>query len=153
MFVGYSFSSYVALESGWFNSGGLSETTGGFTISSTQTFNGGRRKIKFDGVSLDVVGTLPFSDKFSGFARAGVLASHVADDSSYSATVTYPSDPQFAYAFFPIARRANRFNFALGAKYKVNPSWSFQGEWQRINASVYRMGNLDTLEIAAVYTF
>jgi hypothetical protein len=85
LFVGYSFSPYVALESGWFNSGNLNGTVGGFPISSTQTFNGGQRKLKVRGVSLDVVGTLPISDNFSGFARAGVLASRVANDSWYSA--------------------------------------------------------------------
>jgi OOP family OmpA-OmpF porin len=153
LFVGYSFSPYIALESGWFNTGNLSGTIDGFPISNTQTFNGGQRKVKISGVSLDVVGTLPISDNLSALARAGVLASRVANDSWYSATVTYPSDIPFGYEFFPIPRRANRFEFALGVQYKVSSSWSFQSEWQRVNMSVYRMGYLDTLEIAAVYTF
>jgi OOP family OmpA-OmpF porin len=153
LFVGYSFCPYVALESGWFNSGNLSGTIGGFPISSNSTFDGGHRKIKVRGVSLDVVGTLPISDNFSGFARAGVLASHVANDSSYSATVTFPSNIPIEYEFSPIPGRANVFEFALGVQYKVSSSWSLQSEWQRVNMSVYRMGYLDTLEIAAVYTF
>jgi OOP family OmpA-OmpF porin len=153
LFVGYSFCPYVALESGWFNAGNLSGTIGGFPISSTQTFDGGHRKVKVRGVSLDVVGTLPISGNLSGFARAGVLALHVANDSSYSATVTYPSDIQFGYEFFPIPRRANRFEFGLGVQYKVSSRWSLQSQWQRVNMSAFRMSYLDTLEIAAVYTF
>ena len=152
-FVGYSFSPYVALEGGWFNSGNLSGTIGGFPISSTQTFNGGERKLKISGVSLDVVGALPVSDNFSAFARAGVLASHVENDSWYSASVTIPSGPQFVYESFPIPRRANRFEFGLGVQYKVNSRWSLQSEWQRVNMSDFRMGYLDTVEIAAVLKF
>jgi OOP family OmpA-OmpF porin len=153
LFVGYSFCPYVALESGWFESGNLSGTIGGSPISTTQTFDGGHRKINVRGVSLDVVGTLPISDKLSGFARAGVLASQVANDSSYSATVTYPSDIQFEYQALPIPRRANRFEFGLGVQYKVSSRWSLQSEWQRVNMSAFRMSYMDTLEIAAVYTF
>jgi opacity protein-like surface antigen len=153
LFVGYSFCPYVALESGWFESGNLSRTIGGFPVSSTQTFDGGQYKVKVRGVSLDVVGTLPISDNFSGFARAGVLASRVENDSWYSATVTYPSNIPFEWSIFPIPRRANRFEFALGVQYKVSSGWSLQSEWQRVDMSVYRMGYLDTLEIAAVYRF
>jgi opacity protein-like surface antigen len=155
LFVGYSFSPYVALESGWFNSGNLNGTIGGFPISTSQTFNGGERKLKISGVSLDVVGTLPITDKVAGFARAGVLAAHVEDDSWYSASVrvTYPSGPQFVYESFAIPRRANRFEFGLGVQYKVSSRWSLQSEWQRVNMSDFRMGYLDTVEIAAVLRF
>jgi len=104
-------------------------------------------------VSLDVVGTLPISDHVSGFARAGVLASHVTNDSWYSASVTYPSGIPFAWTTFEIPRRANRFEFALGVQYSVSSRWSFKSEWQRVDMSDFRMGNLDTLEIAAVYNF
>jgi hypothetical protein len=153
MFVGYSFSPYISLESGWFDTGNLSGTIDGFHISNAQTFNGGQRKVKVSGVSLDVVAKLPISDNLSALARAGVLTSRLANDSWYSVTVTYPSDTQFVYEFFPIPRRANVFEFALGVQYKVSSRWSLQSEWQRVNMSVYRMGYLDTLEIAAVYAF
>jgi hypothetical protein len=152
LFVGYSFCPYIALESGWFNSGNLSRTIGGFPVSSTSTFEGGQSKVKVRGVSLDVVGTLPISDHVSGFARAGVLASHVTNDSRYYASVTYPGGP-FEWTIFEIPRRANRFEFALGVQYNVSSRWSFKSEWQRVDMSVYRMGNLDTLDIAVVYTF
>jgi OOP family OmpA-OmpF porin len=152
LFVGYSFCPYIALESGWFESGNLSRTIGGFPVSSTNTFDGGQHKVKVRGVSLDVVGTLPISDHVSGFARAGVLASRVENDSWYSASVTSPGGP-FEWTTFPIPRRANRFEFALGVQYNVSSRWSFKSEWQRVDMSVYRMGSLDTLEIAAVYTF
>jgi OmpA-OmpF porin, OOP family len=154
LFVGYSFCPYVALESGWFNAGNLNGTIRGFPISSSQTLDGGNRKVKVRGVSVDVVGTLPISDNFSGFARAGVLASHVTGVSSFGiATITSPSNIPVETGFFQIPRRANRFEFALGVQYKVSSSWSLQSEWQRVNMSDYRMGYLDTLEIAAVYRF
>jgi hypothetical protein len=152
LFVGYSFCPYIALEGGWFNSSNLSRTIGGFPVSSTNTFEGGQSKVNVRGVSLDVVGTLPISDHVSGFARAGVLASHVTNDSRYYASVTSPGGP-FEWSIFEIPRRANRFEFALGVQYNVSSRWSFKSEWQRVDMSVYRMGNLDTLDIAVVYTF
>jgi OOP family OmpA-OmpF porin len=153
LFVGYSFCPYAALESGWFESGNLNGTIGGFPISSTQTFDGGHRKVSVRGVSLDVVGTLPISDRVSALARAGVLASNITNDSSYAATsIASPATP-FYFESFPIPRRANRFEFGLGVQYKASSRWLLQSEWQRVNMSVYRMGYLDTLEIAAVYRF
>jgi hypothetical protein len=64
-----------------------------------------------------------------------------------------PSPPPVLIAIFPTPHRANLFEFALGVQYKVSSSWSLQSEWQRVNMSDYRMGYLDTLEIAAVYRF
>jgi hypothetical protein len=45
LFVGYSFCPYIALESGWFESGNLSRTIRGFPVSSTNTFEGGQHKL------------------------------------------------------------------------------------------------------------
>jgi opacity protein-like surface antigen len=154
LFVGYSFSPYVALEGGWFNSNDLRGTINAFPISNTQTFDGGRRLIKVSGASLDVVGTLPINQNLSVLARAGVLASKVTNGSSYEATVNAsPSPIPFYYEFQPIPRRANTFEFGLGVQYKVSASWSIRSEWQRVNMSDYRMGYLDTLSVGFIFKF
>jgi OmpA-OmpF porin, OOP family len=154
LFVGYSFSQYVALEGGWFNSNDLRGTIGAFPISNTQTFDGGQRRIKVSGASLDVVGTLPINQNLSVLARAGVLASKVTNSSWYEATVSaLPSPIPFYYEFQPIPRRANTFEFGLGVQYTVSASWSIRSEWQRVNMSDYRMGYLDTLDVGAIFKF
>jgi hypothetical protein len=155
VFAGYSFCPYVALEGGWFDAAHLSGTIAGFPITSSQSFEGGPNTAHVHGVSLDVVGTLPVTDHLSGFARAGVLASRMTSNTWYPVRqiTESPSPPPVLIAIFQTPQRANLFEFGLGVQYKVNSRWSFKSEWQRVNMSDYRMGNLDTLEIAAVYTF
>jgi hypothetical protein len=155
VFVGYSFCPYVALEAGWFDAAHLSGTIAGFPITSTQSFVGGPNTAHVHGVSLDVVGTLPVTDHLSGFARAGVLASRMTSSTWYPVLMISesPPPPPVLVAIFPTPDRANLFEFGLGVQYKVNSRWSFKSEWQRVDMSVYRMGSLDTLSLAAVYTF
>jgi hypothetical protein len=155
VFAGYSFCPYVALEGGWFDAAHLSGTVAGFPITSTQSFVGGPNAAHVHGVSLDVVGTLPVTDHLSGFARAGVLASRMTSNTWYPVRVitVNPFPPPVGIDIYPTPHRANLFEFGLGVQYKVNSRWSFKSEWQRVNMSDYRMGYLDTLEIAAVYTF
>jgi hypothetical protein len=155
VFAGYSFCPYVALEGGWFEAAHLSGTIAGFPISSSQSFEGGPNTAHVHGVSLDVVGTLPITDHLSGFVRAGVLASRMTSSTWYPVLVVTesPPPPPVLFEIFPTPHRANLFEFGLGVQYKVNSRWSFKSEWQRVDMSVYRMGNLDTLEIAAVYGF
>jgi OmpA-like transmembrane domain len=155
VFAGYSFCPYVGLEGGWFDAAHLSGKVAGFPITSSQSFEGGPNTAHVHGVSLDVVGTLPVTDHLSGFARAGVLASRMTSNTWYPVLVVTenPPPPPVLFAFLPTLHRANLFEFAIGVQYKASSSWSFESEWQRVNMSDYRMGYLDTLEIAAVYTF
>ena len=127
----------------------------GFPITSSQSFEGGPNTAHVHGVSLDVVGTLPVTDHLSGFARAGVLASRMTSNTWYPVRVITESfsPPPVLIALLPTPRSANLFEFGLGVQYKVNSHWSLKSEWQRVDMSAYRMGHLDTLEIAGVYTF
>jgi OmpA-OmpF porin, OOP family len=162
-FVGYSFSNYVALEGGWSKADDLHGTIGPFPISAVQTFIGGKRRITVSGGSLDLVGTLPISQQFSVLARVGVLASKVADGSYYvssydTAFTGSPGVPSAVannsyYEFQPIPRRANTFEYGLALKYNVSSSWSIESEWQRVNMGIYRMGYLDTLDLAVIFNF
>jgi hypothetical protein len=68
LFVGYSFSPYVALEGGRFKADDLRGKIGPFSIGSTYTFVGGQRRITVSGASLDVVGTLPVNEHLSVLA-------------------------------------------------------------------------------------
>ena len=155
VFAGYSFCPYVALEGGWFEAAHLSGTIDGFPIGPSQLFEGGRNTAHVHGVSLDVIGTLRVTDQLSGFARAGVLASRMTSNSWYPvrAVTDNPPPAPVLIAIFQTPHRASVFEFGLGVQYKVDSRWSFKSEWQRVNMSVYRMGHLDTLDIAAVYTF
>jgi hypothetical protein len=54
---------------------------------------------------------------------------------------------------FPTPHHANLFEFGVGVQYKIDSRWSLKSDWQRVDMSDYRMGYLDTLEMAAVYKF
>src|ERR1700676_622420 len=65
-FGGYEFNRYFALESGYFDLGRF-----GFTADTTPA-GSLRGDIKIKGGFFDAVGSVPFGDKFSLFARAGL---------------------------------------------------------------------------------
>lgn len=155
VFAGYQFCPYIALEGGWLDAAHLNGKINGFPITASQSFDGGPNTAHVHGVSLDVVGTLPVTDHLSGLARVGVLASRMTSNTWYPVTVitdTY-SPPPVLFALFPTPHSANLFEFGLGVQYKVTSRWSFKSEWQHVDMSPYRMGHLDTLEVAGVYTF
>jgi hypothetical protein len=156
VFAGYSFCPYFGLEGGWLDAAHLGGKIAGFPIASSQSsFEGGPNTAHVHGISLDVVGTLPVTDHLSAFARAGVLASRRTSNTWYPVLYVTedPPSPPVLVEFISTPNRANLFEFGLGVQYKVNSRWSFKSEWQRLDASPYRMGNLDTFELAAVYTF
>jgi hypothetical protein len=155
LFAGYSFCPYVALEGGWFDATHLSGTIAGFPITSSESFEGGSNTAHVHGVSLDVVGTLPVTDHLSGFARAGVLASRMTSNTWYPVREITVSPPPslVSVIIFPTPHHANLFEFGVGVQYKIDSRWSLKSDWQRVDMSDYRMGYLDTLEMAAVYKF
>ncbi|RYZ90453.1 MAG: flagellar motor protein MotB, partial [Moraxellaceae bacterium] len=73
LFGGYQLNRYFSLEGGYFDLGEF-----GFeaTVFPTGTLEG---NIKLKGVNLDLVGFLPFTEKFSAFGRVGVNYAQAKD--------------------------------------------------------------------------
>jgi OmpA-OmpF porin, OOP family len=66
VYIGYQLNPYLAVEGGYFDLGDFKFQTS----TDPQSFFGGKTEQK--GWNLDLVGILPFTDRFSAIARAGV---------------------------------------------------------------------------------
>ena len=141
LFGGYQFNQNFALEGGYFNLGkvGFSSKTG-----TTGTFNG---QAKIQGFNLDLVGTLPVTERFSVFARAGAQAAKTGDTYSGSTTISgfHPS---------PSKREVN-YKAGVGLQYEVNPSFLVRAEAERyrISDTVGKKGNADMVSLSLVFPF
>ncbi len=141
LFAGYQFNQNFALEGGYFNLGkfGFSSRTG-----TTGTFNG---QAKIQGFNLDLVGTLPLTERFSVFARAGAQAAKTGETYSGS-TVINGFNPS------PSKREVN-YKAGVGLQYEVNPSFLIraEGERYRISDTAGRKGNADMVSVSLVFPF
>jgi OOP family OmpA-OmpF porin len=116
LFGGYQFNRNLGLEFGYFNLGKFSYSTslpGG-------TMNG---RYEIEGVNLDLVGTMPMSQKWSALARVGVQYANTRD------AFSGPGLP--AYASVDNSQRANNVKVGLGLQYELTPSIFIRGEAER----------------------
>lgn len=141
LFGGYQFNQYFALEGGYFNLGKF-----GFTANTKPlgTFSG---QAKIQGFNLDLVGTLPVTERFSVFARAGAQAAKTGDTYGGSTVISgfHPS---------PSKREIN-YKAGVGVQYEVNPSFLVRAEAERyrISDTVGQKGNADMVSLSLVFPF
>ena len=141
LFGGWQLNRYVALEGGYFNLGkfGFQSTT-----APAGTLNG---KIKLQGLNLDLVGTLPFTERWFAIGRVGVQYAQARD--SFSSTgailVANPS---------PSARKAN-YKFGAGLQYELSRSFLIraEGERYRIDDAVGNRGDINLFSVSLVIPF
>ena len=142
LYGGYQFNKNFALEGGYFNLGKF-----GFTATTVPagTLSG---NIKLQGLNLDAVGILPFSEKFSAFGRAGVNYAQAKDNFSSTGAVAVPTEPN------PSKREAN-YKFGLGLQYNFTESLGMRAEAERyrINDAVGNRGDVDLFSVGLVYRF
>ena len=141
LFGGYRLNRNIAVEGGYFDLGDF-----GFkaTTVPTGTLNG---NIKLRGLNLDLVGTLPITQKFSVFGRIGANYAQARD--SFSATgMVSVIDPT-------PSKRDTNLKVGLGVEYAFNDSLAMRGELERyrINDAVGNKGNIDLLSVGLVYRF
>ncbi len=140
-FAGYQVNKYFALEGGYFDLGKFGYTA---TTSPIGTLSG---NLKAHGLNLDLVGILPFTDKFSAFGRAGVTYAKVRD--SFAGTgLVQVSDPH------PSAQGSN-YKFGLGLQYALSDSLGLRTEVERyrINDAVGGKGDVDLVSVGLIYRF
>ena len=73
LFGGYQFNRYFSLEGGYFDLGKVGYQA---TTLPAGTLNG---EMKVNGLNLDLVLNLPFTEKFSAFARVGAAHANAKD--------------------------------------------------------------------------
>ena len=141
IFGGYQFHPNLALEGGYFDLGKF-----GFT-ATTVPAGSLQGQIQLRGLNLDLVGTLPITERFSALARVGANYARASDSFSGTGAVGV-SDPN------PHKRDTN-LKLGLGVQYAFNESLALRAEVERyrVNDAVGNKGDVDMVSVGLVYRF
>jgi OmpA-OmpF porin, OOP family len=140
-FVGYQFNRYIGAELGFFD-------LGKFTLQSSTapagTLDG---NLRFRGANLDLVGTLPFTDRFAAIGRVGALYTRTRGHFSGSgaANVVNPTP----------SKRDTTVKWGAGLQYAISPSllMRVEGERYRIHDAVSGRNSVDLYTVSLVIPF
>lgn len=141
VYGGYQFDRNIALEGGYFDLGKF-----GFTANTNPagTLNG---DIRLRGLNLDLVGTLPLTDRFSVLGRVGANYARARDTFSGTGAVgvTNPNP----------SKSDTNYKMGLGLQYAFTDALSLRGELERyrVNDAVGNKGHVDMLSVGLVYRF
>ena len=141
VFGGYQFNRYLALEGGYFKLGKF-----GFT-STTVPAGSLTGDIRLQGVNLDLVASLPLSERWSVLGRVGVQDAKADDRFAGSGAVSV-LNPN------PSKREVNA-KFGGGLQYAFSPSFLVRAEAERyrVNDAVGNHGNVNTVSLSLVFPF
>lgn len=143
LYGGYQLSRNFAVEAGYFDLGkyGYGYTAGPLPLG---TFSG---ETRFNGLNLDLVGTLALTENLSMLGRIGAV--HTRARSSFITTGTVPS--------MGTSRRENDWGMKVGVglEYAITQALSVRGELERyrVNDSVRNRGHIDMASVGLVYRF
>jgi OOP family OmpA-OmpF porin len=139
VFGGYQFNRNIALEGGYFYLGKNSFSAATVPAGTLAGNN------KVQGVNLDLVGTLPLSERFSALARIGVQQAW--SKSSFSGTG--------AGAGVAGSSKRNDTNakVGLGVQYELSPAMLLRGEVERyrIDNAVGQRNHVDVVSVSLVF--
>lgn len=141
IFAGYEFNRYFALEGGYFDLGkfGFSATTvpaGSLTGSA-----------RFKGLNFDAVLSLPLTEKFSVFGRAGLAYAEAKDSFSGTGGVNVLNPNP--------SKRAANFKYGAGVQYDFTKSFGMRAEAERyrVNDAINNKGDIDLLSLGVLLRF
>ncbi len=141
LFGGYQFNRHIAVEAGVFTLGKFGYET---RMTPAATLAG---EAKVRGLNLDLVGTLPLTQRFSVFGRAGVTYAETRDQfrGTGMVVVNNPNPRESAASW----------KAGAGIQYAVTPALSVRAEFERyrINDAVGNKGDIDMASIGLVYRF
>ena len=141
LFAGYQLNSNFALEAGYFD-------LGEFQFNAmTQPAGILSTNMQVRGFNLDLVGSLPLTEKFSTFARLGVT--HALTQDTFTGTGAANG------LRGKLSDRASRPKAGLGLEYKFTDSLSMRAEAERyvISNALYDHNNIDLYSVGVVYRF
>jgi len=140
LLAGRKFNRNFAIEGGYFH-------LGDFGYKANMPAGSEIGTIDLQGLNLDAVGIIPFTEKFSGLARVGLTYTEAKDTFRGTGAIA-PLDPD------PKKSEA-RYKFGLGVQYDLTPALGLRGEWERyrVNDAVGNKGDIDMLLVGLVYTF
>jgi OOP family OmpA-OmpF porin len=141
LFGGYDFSRRFAVEAGYFDLGRY-----GFMANTTPagTLRG---DIKVKGLNADLVGSLPVGERFSLFARAGLIYAEAKDAFVGTGAVAVINPAP--------SKRAANYKYGVGARYDISHSVGLRAEAERyrIDDAVGNKGDIDLYSVGLVYRF
>ena len=141
LFAGYQFNRFLAVETGFFN-------LGKFSFDSRTLPTGNLHGLlKFQGMNLDLVGTMPVNERFSLLGRVGAVYTRTRDEFSGTGAVVL-SNPN------PSERDTN-LKVGLGMQYAFSPSVLLRGEAEhyRIRDAVGHPGAINAVTVSLVFPF
>lgn len=141
LFGGYQFNRNFALEGGYFDLGEFSYSA---TTMPMGTLDG---NMKLRGINLDLLGFIPFNEKFSAFGRVGVNYAEAKDRFSGTGAVNVLS---------PRAdERDTNLKLGAGVQYAFTDALAMRVETERyrINDAVGNKGDIDMVSVGLVYRF
>lgn len=140
-FVGFPMNSNWAVETGYFDLGrfGFDAVT---NPAGTLT---GTSRIK--GLNVDIVGTLPITDRWSLLGRLG--AAYAQTKGSFSGIDGAASVNTLTN------KRETNYKYGFGTQYAFTPAFTMrlEGERYRVNDSVGQRANVDLISLGLVYRF
>jgi OOP family OmpA-OmpF porin len=138
-FGGYQFNRHLGAELGFFD---LGEFRLQSSTAPAGTLEGSTR---YRGANLDLVGTLPFTDRFAAIGRVGALYTRTRGHYSASggATVVDPTP----------SKRDTTVKWGLGLQYAISPLLLVraEGERYRIHDAVTGRNNVDLYTVSLVF--
>ncbi len=141
VFGGYQFNRNFAVEAGYFNLGKFGFTS---TTVPAGTLSG---SIKLQGLNLDLVGTLPLTQRLSAIARVGGQYAQARDTFSGGGAVTVLNPNP--------SERGFNVKVGAGLQYEFSPSFLMRAEAERyrINDAVGNRGDVNMYSVSLVFPF
>lgn len=141
IFGGYQFHRNFAVEGGYFNLGEFGYTA---TTVPAGTLTG---DIQIQGINFDLVGMLPFTEKFSAFARAGVIHAE-AEDTFTGTGVVIVVNPN-------PSTRDTKYKYGVGLQYDFTEALGMrlEAERYRIDDAIGNQGDIDLFSAGLVFRF
>ncbi|CAI3795490.1 OmpA family protein [Rheinheimera sp. MM224] len=141
IFAGYQFNPYLAVEGGYFNLGGFP------ILANTLPLTDFRGKTKLFGWNLDLVGIMPFTEDFSGFARVGVTRNDTSN--------TYSSNGLVDVTGYNEDGNYTKHKYGLGLQYDISPIFTvrLEAERYRLDDLIAHSGDVDLYSLGLVLRF
>ena len=141
IFGGYQINRNFSFEAGYFDMGKFRY------IANTVPLGSLTGEIKIRGLNLDLVGTLPITEKFSAFGRVGL--SHAEARDTFTGTgLVHVVKPY-------LTKRDDGVKYGVGMQYAFNNSWAMrvEAERHRVNDAVGNRGDIDLVSAGLIYRF
>ncbi len=141
LYGGYQFGPHFSVEGGYFDLGRFGYTA---TTSPAGTLRG---DIRLRGINVDVVGRLPFTERFSAFGRAGLTHVDSSDQFSGTGAVTVANPNP--------SKRDGGYKVGLGLQYELSQALALRVEAERysVNDALSARGDIDLVTVGLVFRF